>query len=79
VQLTGNAYVNQNNQAIIRVKIVTTGAINALTVSKLILNANGTTDIANINATTAKVYYTTNTTFSTATLFGSTTPTISPL
>ena len=63
VQLTGNAYVNQNNQAIIRVKIVTTGAINALTVSKLILNANGTTDIANINATTAKVYYTTNTTF----------------
>ena len=73
-QLTGNAYVNQNNQAIIRVKIVTTGATNPLTLTSLSLNANGTTDINDINSSTAKIYYTTNTTFSTASLFGGTTP-----
>ncbi len=76
-QITGGAYLGVANQAIIRVKVVTTGAINPLSLTSLTLNANGTTAITDINASTAKVYYTgTSTVFNTGTLFGSATPTI---
>jgi hypothetical protein len=75
-QVTGNAFTYAN-QAVVRVKIVTTGGTNPLQLTSLTLNANGTTDIANINTATAKVYYTGNSTaFTTGVLFGSTTPTI---
>jgi hypothetical protein len=76
-QLTGFAYAGATNQSIIRVQIVTTGATTPLSLTSLTLNANGTTDIADINAATAKVYYTgASTTFVTSSLFGSTTPTV---
>jgi hypothetical protein len=76
-QLTGFAYAGATNQSIIRVQIVTTGAASPLSLTSLTLNANGTTDIADINAATAKVYYTgASTTFVTSSLFGSTTPTV---
>ena len=76
-QVTGSAYAGATNQSIIRVQIVTTGATTPLSLTSLTLNANGTTDIADINAATAKVYYTgSSTTFSTSSLFGSTTPTV---
>ncbi len=76
-QVTGFAYAGNSNQSIIRVKIVTTGSITPLSLTNLTLNANGTTAIGDIDATTAKVYYTgSSTTFSTGSLFGATTPTI---
>jgi hypothetical protein len=76
-QVTGLAYAGATNQSIIRVKIVTTGATSPLSLTSLTLNANGTTDIADINAATAKVYYTgASTTFGTSSLFGATTPTV---
>ena len=76
-QLTGFAYAGAINQSIIRVQIVTTGATSPLSLTSLTLNANGTTDIADINAATAKVYYTgASTTFGTSSLFGATTPTV---
>jgi hypothetical protein len=76
-QVTGSAYTGVTNQSIIRVKIVTTGVTSPLSLTNLTLNANGTTAIGDINAATAKVYYTgASTTFSTSILFGATTPTI---
>jgi len=76
-QITGQASSPSVNNAIIRVKVVTTGSVSPLSLTSLTLNANGTTNIANINASTAKVYYTgASAVFSTATLFGSATPTI---
>jgi hypothetical protein len=76
-QVTGFAYAGASNQSIIRVKIVTTGALSPLSLTNLTLNANGTTAIGDIDATTAKVYYTgASSTFSTSSLFGATTPTI---
>lgn len=76
-QITGSAFAGVTNQAIIRVKIVTSGPLSPLSLSSLTLNANGTTAIGDINATPARVYYTgSSTTFSTGTLFGSATPTI---
>lgn len=76
-QVTGAAFTPGTNQEIIRIKVVTSGSIGTLAVTNFDLNANGTTAITDINAATAKVYYTgASTTFSTATLFGATTPTI---
>ncbi|HMS99282.1 MAG TPA: BNR-repeat neuraminidase N-terminal domain-containing protein [Saprospiraceae bacterium] len=76
-QLTGSAYAGGINQPIIRINVVTSGPIIPLNLTSITVNANGTTDIADINSATAKVYYTgPSTTFSTATLFGSGTPTI---
>ena len=76
-QVTGSAYAGVTNQSIIRVKIVTTGVTSPLSLTNLTLNANGTTAIGDINAATAKVYYTgASTTFGTSSLFGATTPTI---
>ncbi|MFY7885339.1 MAG: BNR-repeat neuraminidase N-terminal domain-containing protein, partial [Dolichospermum sp.] len=76
-QVTGIAYAGAINQSIIRVKVVTTGATSPISLTQLTLNANGTTAIGDIDAATAKVYYTGNsTTFSIGSLFGATTPTI---
>ncbi len=76
-QISGAAYAGAANQAILRIKVVTTGTLSPVSATSFTLNANGTTNIADINAATAKVYYTgASTTFSTGTLFGATTPTI---
>jgi hypothetical protein len=76
-QETGPAYKGVTGQKIIRVNIVTTGSASALTATQFTFNANGTTDINEINVGAAKLYYTGSTaTFSTSILFGSTTPTI---
>ncbi|MCX6166278.1 MAG: hypothetical protein NTU73_15695 [Ignavibacteriae bacterium] len=72
VQVTGYAYIGQINQHIIRIDVATSNSYNQFTV-----NANGTTDINEINLTPARIYYTgTSTTFSASTLFGSATPTL---
>ncbi len=76
-QITGSAYAGGINQAIIRINVVTSGTVIPLNLTSLTVNANGTTNIADINAASAKVYYTgASTTFSTSTLFGSAMPTI---
>lgn len=76
-QISGYTFAGSVNQSIIRIEVVTSGATNSISVTQLGLNANGTTNIADINASTAKIYYTgTSSTFGTGTLFGSTTPTI---
>lgn len=76
-QVTGFAYAGAANQSVIRVNVVTLGATNPLSLSQLTFNANGTTAIGDIDATQAKVYYTgSSSTFSTSSLFGSTTPTL---
>lgn len=66
------------DQEIICIEIVTTGNTNPLDVTSFTLNANGTTDINDINSiNSAKIYYTgTSGTFATGTLFGQNTPTI---
>ena len=76
-QVTGNAYVGAINQSIIRIEVVTTDVLNPLLLTQLTVNANGSTAISDINVTPAKIYYTgTTPIFSTASLFGSATPTI---
>ncbi|MBK8817912.1 MAG: hypothetical protein IPN49_02025 [Saprospiraceae bacterium] len=76
-QVTGGAFAGVINQEIIRIQVVTAGTLSPLSLTSLDLNATGTSFITDINATTAKVYYTgASTTFSTGTLFGATTPTI---
>ncbi|MBK6565788.1 MAG: hypothetical protein IPG18_11475 [Saprospiraceae bacterium] len=76
-QVTGGAFAGVINQEIIRIQVVTAGTLSPLSLTSLDLNANGTSVITDIDATTAKVYYTgASTTFSTGTLFGATTPTI---
>ena len=72
-QVEGFAYANNNNQAVLRISVVTTGAANPITVSGLTVNANGTTSLSDI--TNAKVYYTGGATeFSASTIFGTATP-----
>jgi hypothetical protein len=71
---TSNVSVGTSNQQVIGVQIVTTGALNPLSVTSFTLNTNGTTapltDIAN-----AKLWYTgTSSTFATTTQFGATEP-----
>ncbi|MBK8564622.1 MAG: hypothetical protein IPN76_15135, partial [Saprospiraceae bacterium] len=76
-QVTGGAFPGVINQEIIRIQVVTAGNLSPLSVTSLDLNATGTSVITDINASTAKVYYTgASTTFSTGTLFGATTPTL---
>ncbi|MBK8546787.1 MAG: hypothetical protein IPL63_05180 [Saprospiraceae bacterium] len=76
-QVAGGAFAGVINQEIIRIQVVTAGLLSPLSLTSLDLNANGTSVITDIDATTAKVYYTgASTTFSTGTLFGATTPTI---
>lgn len=63
----------QNNE-IIGLNVVTSGSINPLNLTSITFNTNGTTRAADI--TSAKVYYTYNTTFSTLNQFG--TATVNP-
>jgi len=66
---TANVAPVLTNQRIIRIAIAVTGTCNPLTATSFTLSTSGSTnpstDIAN-----AKLYYTTNTTFSSANLFG---------
>ncbi|MBK8700100.1 MAG: hypothetical protein IPN29_11450 [Saprospiraceae bacterium] len=75
-QVSGSAYAGAINQSIIRIKVVTSGPLTPISATSFDLNANGTTDIADINTANAKIYYTgSSTAFSTGTLFGSAIPT----
>ncbi len=69
--VTTSVNAASTNQQVIGIQVVTTGSLNPLTLSKLVLNATGTTsasDIAN-----AKIFYTgVSSTFATTTQFGST-------
>ncbi len=55
---------------IVRLKVVTSGAIDPFDATSISFNTNGTTNTSDI--TNAKVFYTTSTTFSNSTQFGST-------
>lgn len=66
---TTRVLVGDSNQEIIRLKIVTDGSTNPISLNSISFNTNGTTSASDI--TNAKVYYTTSETFSTATQFGS--------
>ncbi len=77
VQVTGIATQGGTNNNIIRIDVSATGYTTPKSVTQFTVNANGTTAIANINAATAKIYYTgTDSNFSAIGLFGGTTPTI---
>lgn len=77
-QVSGAAFAGSNDQNIIRIEIVTSGTLSPVSVTSFTVNANGTTNISDINATPAKIYYTgSNPVFSITGLFGSSTPTIS--
>ncbi|MBK8854851.1 MAG: hypothetical protein IPN10_12275, partial [Saprospiraceae bacterium] len=76
-QVTGGSATPSTNQQVIRIEVVTAGVVSPISLTSLTLNANGTTNIADINAATAKIYYTGATpTFTPVGLFGSLTPTI---
>jgi len=66
------SYVMQggNNSKIIRLKVTTDGTLNPINLTSVTFNTAGSTSAADIS--NANVYYTTNTTFSTDTPFGST-------
>jgi hypothetical protein len=66
------------NQEIIGIQIVTSGSGSPLSATSFTVNANGSTNIADINAiNSADIYYTgTSSTFATTTFFGQSTPTI---
>ena len=69
--LTTPVIVGATNQQVIRVEVVTSGSSGSLDLTKLTVNANGTTNIADIS--NAKIYYTgTSSVFATTTQFGST-------
>jgi hypothetical protein len=75
VQVTGNTAIGISNVAVIRIDVTTTGSLNPLSLTQLTLNANGTTNIADL--TGAKVYYTGgSSSFNTGSQFGTTPPTI---
>ncbi|MBI5402234.1 MAG: right-handed parallel beta-helix repeat-containing protein [Ignavibacteriae bacterium] len=75
-QISGYASIGGTNQQVIRIEVVTSGSGTPLNITQFDVNANGTTDINDINGTPAKIYYTgTSSTFSTSTLFGQETPT----
>jgi hypothetical protein len=76
-QVTGGSATPSTDQQVIRIEVVTSGTLSPLAATSFTVNANGTTNIADINTATAKIYYTGATpTFSPVGLFGSATPTI---
>lgn len=76
-QVTGFAAIGGTNQHILRIEVVTSGSGTPLNITQFDVNANGTTDINDINVTQSKIYYTgTSSTFSTSNLFGQETPTM---
>ncbi len=77
-QQIGYVFSGNTNQVVIQVKITVNGNSTPYALTQFTLNSNGTSDITDINTSTAKVYYTGNSpVFSSAILFGSTTPSLS--
>ncbi|MFN4124028.1 MAG: GEVED domain-containing protein, partial [Flavobacteriales bacterium] len=66
-----NATINPNstNQWITRLEVITSGATSPLSVTNITFNTAGTTNPA-LDLSSARIYYTTNTTFATTTPFG---------
>ncbi|MCI0474220.1 MAG: hypothetical protein L0Y76_11615, partial [Ignavibacteria bacterium] len=76
-QTSGYVFTGNVNQEIIGIQIVTSGNSNPLEVSQFTVNANGTTDINDINLANAKIFYTAGSSvFDTLTLFGSAAPSL---
>ncbi len=71
---TNPALIGSTDQEIVRLKVVTTGSTNPLSISSVTFNTSGTTSVADI--TSAVCYYTTTSTLSTAQSFGS--PVVGP-
>jgi hypothetical protein len=77
IQQTAFVFAGNTNQAILRIKIVVNGGPAPLLATQFTLNANGTTDIGDINVTPSKIYYTGNSSyFGPGILFGTATPTL---
>ncbi len=77
-QVTGGMLLNSTNQAVIGIEVVTSGTQNPISLTSLTVNANGTTNVSEIE--NAKIFYTgTSSTFAATNQFGSTvaTPTTS--
>jgi len=68
---TSNLIVNSTNNEIIRLNVITQKSSNPLSVTSITMNMTGSTN-AGTDIAAAKVFYTTGTTFSTATQFGTT-------
>ncbi len=76
-QQTAFVFAGNTNQAILRIKVSVYGGPTPLSATQFIVNANGTTDIGDINVSPAKIYYTSNSSyFGLGILFGSATPTL---
>jgi hypothetical protein len=71
---TNTVYAGYYNNEIIRLNVVTTGSSDPISATSITFNTNGSTSAGDISS--AKVYYTTNTSFSTTTQFG--TATVNP-
>lgn len=77
VQVAGFASIGGTNQNIIRIDVCISNSFNPPAVTQFTVNANGTTDINDINLSNAKIYFTgTSSTFSATSLFGSASPSI---
>jgi len=69
VQVSGNVLRGSSNVKVLQIPVTMTGALTPLSLTKLVVNAEGTTDITKIS--NAKIYYTGNSsTFATTNLFG---------
>ncbi len=76
---TNDVLAGSVDQDIISIEVVTTGSINPFNLTSLSLNSNGTTDFSG-DVTAARVYFTgADPTFSTATLFGTSTDLSTPV
>jgi len=75
---TTDVFKNTINNELICIQVVTSGTSSPLSLTQFTFNANGTTNITDINTlNSAKIYYTgTSPVFATTTLFGQNTPTI---
>ena len=72
-QLTGNGCAGSNNVGVLRMEVVTTGALSPLTLSSLTINGNGTSTLGDV--ATYRIYYTgTSSTFNTSTPIIAATP-----
>ncbi len=67
---TDDVYTGTIQNSVVRLNVVTTGITSPLDITSVTFNTNGTTSTSDI--TNAKVFYTTSTTFSNSTQFGST-------
>lgn len=68
---TSFTVISATNQEVIGIEVVTTGSLSPIDITKFTINANGTTDVSDIE--NAKIYYTgTSPVFATINQFGST-------